>query len=69
MLTAAPPLAGGQHNHKIRSEAEVLVVLVCGFLSKGRCDLSAEVLAFGVLLNGNDQEKMSKYSSNVFPEL
>ena len=66
MLTEAQPLADGQHNHKIGSEASV--VLICGFLSEGRCDLSAEILAFGVL-NRKDQEKMPKYSSNVFPEL
>lgn len=62
---AAQSLPGVWHNRKVRSEA----LAVFEFLSKGRCDLSAEVLAFGVLLKGKDQEKMPKYSSNVFPEL
>lgn len=67
MLTAAQPLVGGQPSHKIRSEPSV--ALFCGFLSKGRCGLSTEVLAFGVLLGRKDQEKMPKYSADVFPEL
>lgn len=64
---ATQSLPGVWHNCKVRSEA--LAVLICEFLSKGRCDLSAEVLAFGVLLKGKDQEKMPKYGSNVVPEL